>query len=100
VLATLGETYGMAVAEAIARGLPVVGTTTGAIPKIVGTEAGLLVPPGDVNALAQALSRVLTDSRLRARLAAGAREARSRLRSWAQAVYELEETILTVEPGT
>jgi glycosyltransferase involved in cell wall biosynthesis len=51
VLATLQETYGMAVAEALAHGLPVVSTTTGAIPSLVGTEAGILVPPGDADAL-------------------------------------------------
>jgi glycosyltransferase involved in cell wall biosynthesis len=85
VLATLYETYGMAVAEAIARGLPVVSTTTGAIPKLVdpdGEGAGLLVSPGDAAALAAALSRVLGDARLRGRLAEGARRVRDRLPTW------------------
>ena len=72
VLATLHETYGMAVAEALARGLPVISTTTGAIAELVGDDAGLLVPPGDVEALAGALSRVLGDARVREQLA-GAR---------------------------
>ena len=73
VLATRQETYGMAVAEALARGLPVVSTTTGAIPDLVGADAGLLAPPGNIEALAAALARVIGDARLRARLADGAK---------------------------
>jgi len=86
VLPTLHETYGMAVAEALARGLPVVSTRTGAIPDLVGDEAGLLVAPGDEQAFTAALGRVLSDSDLRQRLAGGARRARSRLRTWNDAV--------------
>ena len=82
VLATRRETYGMAVAEALARGLPVVSTTTGAIPDLVGHGAGLLVAPDDAGALATALSRVISDAGLRARLAVGARQVRDRLQDW------------------
>ena len=78
VLATRQETYGMAVAEALAHGLPVVSTMTGAIPELVGDDAGLLVPVGDTPALVEALSRVLGDAGLRARLAEGARRMRDR----------------------
>jgi len=85
VLATLQETYGMAVAEAIARGLPVVSTNTGEIPAIAG-DGGIIVPPGDVPALAAALSSVLGDRELRTRLRNGALQARKRLRSWDEAV--------------
>ena len=79
VLATLGETYGMAVAEALAHGLPVVSTSTGAIPALVGTDAGLLVSPGDVQGLTHALARVIGDADLRARLTEGARRVRPTL---------------------
>ena len=85
VLATWQETYGMAVAEALARSLPVVSTTTGAIPALVGSDAGILVAPGDVNGLADALTRVIGDDGLRRRLAAGAARVRSRLASWEDA---------------
>ena len=85
VLATLQETYGMAVAEALAHGLPVVSTSTGAIPDLVGDDAGLLAPPGNVGAFSTALARILTDAGLRAQLTEGARRVRVRLPSWEQA---------------
>jgi glycosyltransferase involved in cell wall biosynthesis len=98
VLATWQETYGMAVAEALARGLPVVSTTTGAIPDLVGEAAGLLVPAGNIDALASALTRVLTDADLRARLAQGARRVRDRLPEWQHASAALAAALASVEP--
>src|SRR4029077_20237586 len=86
VHASLHETYGMVVAEALARGVPVVGSATGAIPHLAGSDAGLLVPPGDAAALEGALSSVIDDQDLRDRLAAGARRVRSRLPTWDDAV--------------
>jgi glycosyltransferase involved in cell wall biosynthesis len=70
------EGYGMVFAEAIAHGLPVVGTTAGAIPQTVPAAAGVLVPPDDVEALAAALQRLIEDPAERERLAAAARAAR------------------------
>jgi glycosyltransferase involved in cell wall biosynthesis len=101
VLATLQETYGMAVAEALAHGLPVVGTTTGAIPALVGDDAGLLVPPGNSRALASALTRVIGDADLRSRLAEGARRVRDRLPTWEDAAKRLSAVLapLTSRPG-
>ena len=93
VLATLHETYGMAIAEALARGLPVVSTTTGAIPDLVGDHAGLLVPPGDVERLTEALSMVLGDVHLRERLAAGARLVREGLPTWEDAADKMADAL-------
>ena len=57
------EGFGLVPLEALATGTPVVATTTGAIPEVLG-DGGLLVAPGDVDALAGALERVLTDEQL------------------------------------
>ena len=95
MLATLHETYSMAVAEALAHGLPIVSTTTGAIPQLVGAgrngekPAGLLVPPGDVDALTAALSKLVGDARVREQLAEGARRVRDWLPTWDQAVDKM-----------
>jgi glycosyltransferase involved in cell wall biosynthesis len=96
VLATWHETYGMAVAEALAHGLPVVSTTTGAIPDLVGDAAGVLVAPGDVRALAAALTRVLGDAGLRERLRDGARRVRDRLPTWDDAATRMAAALKQV----
>jgi glycosyltransferase involved in cell wall biosynthesis len=97
VLPTLQETYGMAVAEALARGLPVVSTTTGAIPDLVGADAGLLAPPGDAMTFAGALARVMEDVQLRARLTEGARRVRDRLPDWERAFDEMAAALEQVD---
>ena len=84
VLASRFEGYGMAYAEALAHGLPVIGTSAGAIPDTVPPDAGLLVAPGDIPAFAQALRRVIDDAELRQRLADAARAAALRLPTWRQ----------------
>lgn len=82
VLASRFEGYGMAYAEALARGLPVIGTTGGAIPETVPSDAGLLVEPGHVESLTDALRRLIQDAELRDRLAQGARKAALRQPTW------------------
>ena len=81
-LASRFEGYGMAYAEAIAYGLPVIGTTAGAIPDTVPGSAGLLVVPDDTGALALALRRVIENPDERRRMAAAARAAAQRLPAW------------------
>ena len=76
----------MAYAEALAHGLPIVATTAGAIPETVPATAALLVPPGNVSALRNALMRMFTDANLRERLAAGAAVAAAALPDWPTAV--------------
>src|SRR5262249_3685305 len=76
VLPSRFEGYGMAYAEAIAHGVPVVGSNVSAIPDTVPAGAGVLVAPDDVEALADTLRRLIDDRAERARLADGARAVR------------------------
>jgi glycosyltransferase involved in cell wall biosynthesis len=85
VLPSHYEGYGMAYTEAIAHGLPVIGTTAGAIPEVVPREAGVLVPPDDVTELTLKLMRLIGDPVERARLAAGARAWANKLPTWLDA---------------
>ncbi len=93
VLPTRFESYCMAVAEALAHGLPVVSTATGAIPELVGTQAGVVVTPGDRDGLGEALSRILREPALLARLAEGAAAARGRLPRWPDALARLASVL-------
>ncbi len=96
VLASYVEGYGMAHAEALARGLPVVATAAGAVPDTVPPTAGLLVAPGDVEALTTALTRVLDDAAFCETLARGARAARERLPTWQQACARFDAQLRAV----
>jgi glycosyltransferase involved in cell wall biosynthesis len=66
-LPSVGESYGIAVAEAISAGLPVVVSRAGAMDEIAG-EAGILVQPGDARGFAEAVSRLVSDPDLRREL--------------------------------
>jgi glycosyltransferase involved in cell wall biosynthesis len=82
VLPSRFEGYGMAYTEAIAHGVPVVGTNVGAIPDTVPSGAGILVPPDNVDALAATLQRLIDDPPERERLAAGARARAASFPTW------------------
>lgn len=92
VLPSYYEGYGMALAEALVHGLPIVSTDAGAIPSTVPPDTGILVPTGDASALADALRRVLTRADLRRRMREAARRAGEALPDWhRQAGRFLEE---------
>ena len=101
VLPSHYEGYGMTLADALARGLPVVSTTGGAIPHTVPGDASVLVPPGDDAALGAALGRLLavgTGARRRAALARAARRHAQELPDWTQAAQAFADAVLELTP--
>lgn len=89
------EQFGRVIVEAMASGVPVIGSTCGAIPEVIG-DAGLIFPEGDADALAEALRRMLADEDLRERLSL-AGQVRVEQYSWqrvAEKTYELYRQVL------
>ncbi|WP_159730697.1 glycosyltransferase family 4 protein [Methylosinus sp. Ce-a6] len=82
VSSSLHEGYGMALAEALAHGLPIVATTGGAAADTIPDSAALKVAPGDMGALRGALREIIADRALRARLAEAAWRAGQALPDW------------------
>jgi glycosyltransferase involved in cell wall biosynthesis len=83
VQASRFEGYGMAAASALAHGLPIVATDAGALGATVGSAA-LIVPPNNVDALAAALERMISDPAERTRRRAASQAAARNLQSWQQ----------------
>ncbi|EHM02098.1 glycosyltransferase, group 1 family protein [Acetobacteraceae bacterium AT-5844] len=81
-LATHWEGYGMAAAEALARGLPVAITAGGAIADVVPQAAGIIAPPGDITSFSRAMRRPIFDTALRAEMAEAAWKAGQSLPRW------------------
>jgi glycosyltransferase involved in cell wall biosynthesis len=97
VSASFYEGYGMALAEGLARGLPIVAVAAGAVADTVPGSAGLLVPPLDREALTVALRQVLSEPDIRRRLHEGALAARERLPRWADTATAIEQALLACE---
>ena len=98
VSASLFEGYGMVLAEAMARGLPMVIAAGGAAAETAGESAALHVEAGNVMALTTALERALTDKKLRDRLADAAWEAGRTLPTWHETARRIAAVILGLRP--
>jgi glycosyltransferase involved in cell wall biosynthesis len=101
---SLGESYGMVVAEALARGVPVLGTGVGGVPEALGTTSsgvpGLLVPPAEPQGLARELRRWLTEPRLREQLVRAARARREALPPWSTTAHHIARVLEEVAQVT
>jgi glycosyltransferase involved in cell wall biosynthesis len=96
VVASTSEGLPLAALEALAAGTPLIGTTVGGLPELLANGAGLLVDPGDEQALATAISDVLDDPALRLRLKEAGRRRVSERHDLAATVAHVEAIYRTV----
>ena len=96
------EQFGRVLVEAMASGVPVIGSTSGAIPEVIA-EAGLVVPEGDSRELAGAIEKLLLNPALRSQLARAGRERVEQHYSWncvADQTYDFYRRILRSQVAT
>ncbi len=97
VLPTKNEALGLVFVEAMAAGVPAIGTNINAIPELIDDgQTGLLVPPADPRRLAQGIETLLEDSALRRRLGENSRERASRYFNASRNATQLEDLFRAV----
>jgi glycosyltransferase involved in cell wall biosynthesis len=101
VMASHYEGYGMVLTEALARGLPIVCTTGGAMARTAPDDAALKLPPADPDAIADALREVVTNEPRRRKLSDAAWEQARRLPRWENTAERIANALKNVhkKPG-
>ena len=97
VLPSHYEGYGIAFAEALAFGLPVVSCAVGPLPSLLGDAAALLVPAGSEADLAGALGRLMDDQLLRGRMAAAALHRAAELPTWEHCAANFQAALVVAK---
>lgn len=94
LMPSLFEGYGMALGEAMARGLPIVCTTGGAAAETVPEGAAIKVAPGDAEALNRVIDSLLSDRKMRTKLADASWEAGRKLPTWSETARRVAAVIM------
>jgi glycosyltransferase involved in cell wall biosynthesis len=92
-LATHWEGYGMVIAEALKRGVPVAVSAGGAAGNLVAPDAGVVAPAGDYNNLSKVLRRLIFGTALRRKMADAAWQAGQMLPNWQTQVREFAQAL-------
>lgn len=97
VLPSLYEPFGIVFAEAMSFGLPIIATNAGGIPELVEDGGnGFLVPPGDVDSLAEAIDKLASNAELRERFGRRSYERSEKLNTWedcGKSIFKLLQTL-------
>ena len=89
---SVSETFGMSLAEAMATGTPAIGTDIGGMPEVVEHgKTGLIVPPEDPTALAEAIAQLLSDESLRTRMGQAGIDRAAKIFSWQAIATSLQQ---------
>jgi glycosyltransferase involved in cell wall biosynthesis len=87
VVPSIYEGFGLPAAEAMSCGTPVISTTAGALPEVVG-DAGILIPPGDTRAIVEAVTGLLDNENKRKVMGVSGKERVARLFNWDNAAKQ------------
>ncbi|NPA47830.1 MAG: glycosyltransferase family 4 protein [Thermococci archaeon] len=98
VLPSVSEAFGIVLLEAMASGVPVIGTRVGGIPEIID-GCGLLVPPNDSSALADAINSIINNQHLAAKLGRLGKSKVDRVYSWKKVVERIVSIYVDVLDG-